>query len=71
MKNNARLDNRHVVPYNMKQLKKFQAHINVEWCNKAYVIKYLYKYVTKGPDNSKTLFQSVRQKGDDEVDEIE
>ncbi|KAM3257173.1 hypothetical protein ACQJBY_049478 [Aegilops geniculata] len=71
MKNNIRLDNRHVVPYNMKQLKRFQAHINVEWCNKAYVIKYLYKYITKGPDNSKTLFQSVRQKGDDEVDEIE
>ena len=50
MKNKVRLDNRHVVPYNMAMLKKYQAHLNVEWCNKTHVIKYLYKYVTKGPD---------------------
>jgi len=30
MKNNVKLDNRHVVPYNMLILKKWQAHINVE-----------------------------------------
>ena len=41
MKNNVRLDNRHVVPYNMLILKKWQTHINVEWCNKTYAIKYL------------------------------
>lgn len=70
MKNNVRLDNRHVVPYNMAILKKWQAHINVEWCNKTYVIKYLYKYVTKGPDRSKTLFENIRRDGDEEVDEI-
>jgi len=70
MKNNVRLDNRHVVPYNMLILKKWQAHINVEWCNKTYVIKYLYKYVTKGPDKLNTLFENIRRDGDQDVDEI-
>ena len=34
------------------------------------MIKYLYKYVTKGPDFSKTLFERIKQKGGDEIDEI-
>ncbi|KAM0874511.1 hypothetical protein ACQ4PT_037356 [Festuca glaucescens] len=74
MKNKVRLDNRHVVPYNMTLLKIFQAHLNVEWCNKTHVIKYLYKYVTKGPDFSKTLFERIKNTGDpedDDIDEIE
>ena len=33
-KGGIRLDNRWVAPYNPYLLKKFQAHINVEWCNK-------------------------------------
>lgn len=70
MKNNVRLDNRHVVPYNIYLLKKFQAHLNVEWCNQTHVIKYLYKYITKGPDFSKTLFERIKQ-GGEEIDEIE
>ncbi|KAJ1280345.1 hypothetical protein BS78_04G224900 [Paspalum vaginatum] len=52
-----------VVPYNM-YLKKFQAHINVEWCNKGIFIKYLFKYVTKGPDCAKVYIERVR-KGED------
>lgn len=74
MKNKVRLDNRYVVPYNMALLKKYQAHLNVEWCNKTHVIKYLYKYVTKGPDFSKTLFERIKNGGgpdDDGIDEIE
>lgn len=72
MKNKTRLDNRHVVPYNMALLKKYQGHLNVEWCNKTHVIKYLFKYVTKGHDFSETLFDRIGNSDDDEgVDEIE
>ncbi|KAJ1266692.1 hypothetical protein BS78_08G171500 [Paspalum vaginatum] len=59
-KGGVKLDNRWVVPYNMGLLKKFQAHINVEWCNKGIFIKYLFKYVTKGPDCAKVYIQRIK-----------
>jgi hypothetical protein len=55
----VRLDNRSVVPYNMHLLKKYNAHINVEWCNKSNMIKYRFKYVTKGIDRAKVYFEST------------
>ena len=56
-KNNVQLDNRWVVPHNLDVLKKYQAHINVEACNKTYLIKYLFKYVNKGFDCAKVSFK--------------
>ncbi|KAM0844699.1 hypothetical protein ACQ4PT_056882 [Festuca glaucescens] len=62
-KNGKWLNNQWVVPYNLAMLKKYQGHMNVEWCNKAIVMKYLFKYVTKGPDFSKVYLQRIRGKG--------
>ncbi|XP_073219613.1 uncharacterized protein [Cicer arietinum] len=52
LKKGISLDNRFVVPYNPHLLMKYQAHVNVEYYNKGNSIKYLFKYVNKGPDRA-------------------
>ncbi|GJU45743.1 DNA helicase [Tanacetum coccineum] len=50
MKGESRLDNCNVVPYNRILCLAFRAHINVEYCGWSMLIKYLFKYISKGPD---------------------
>jgi hypothetical protein len=57
---NHNLDNSWVVSYNIKLLKKYQAHINVEYVNKSKLLKYLCKYVIKGRDQASIMFQCIR-----------
>ncbi|XP_074298622.1 uncharacterized protein LOC141629539 [Silene latifolia] len=58
------MDNRSIVPYNPGLLLMFDAHINVEWCNTARAVKYLFKYIAKGPDKATLVIK------DDAADEI-
>ena len=44
---NHNLDNKWVVPHNLFLLKKYQAHINVEFVNKSKLLKYLCNVQTK------------------------
>ncbi|GJW73349.1 DNA helicase, partial [Tanacetum coccineum] len=50
VKQHVELDNRYVVPYNRELLTTFYAHINVEYCGWIMLIKYLFKYISKGTD---------------------
>jgi hypothetical protein len=49
---NAKLDNRLVIPFNPYLLMLYNCHINVEICSSIKAVKYLYKYIYKGPDGA-------------------
>jgi hypothetical protein len=68
-KGKVEVDNRYVVPYNRDLLVKFDANINLEWCNMSRSVKYLFKYIHKGLDYVCGL---LKEKGlnDDQVGEI-
>jgi hypothetical protein len=59
VKNGFVFDNSRVVPYNPWLSEKYQCHINVEVCTTVKAVKYLYKYVYKGPDRAQVRLVRV------------
>nr|KAJ0215911.1 hypothetical protein LSAT_V11C300113940 [Lactuca sativa] len=62
----------HFVEKSGVQLDNRNAHINVEWCNQGSSIKYLFKYINKGPDRATVAMEPSNNDSDnnDVVDEI-
>lgn len=58
-KNGILLDNSYVVPYNRALFLHFHAHINIEYCGWNMLIKYLFKYISKGADRIKFAIKKI------------
>jgi len=50
-------DNQRIISYNFHLATKYHAHINMEICLSISTIKYLYKYVYKGPNRAITVVE--------------
>ncbi|KAI5404740.1 hypothetical protein KIW84_051774 [Lathyrus oleraceus] len=67
-KNGIKFHSVHVVPLNPSLLMKYEAHVNMEWCNQSTSIKYLLKYINKGSDRISTVIIPIKSAGDENVD---
>jgi hypothetical protein len=67
---NAKLDNWWVVPYNPSLLMIYNCHINAEICSSIKAVKYLYKYIYKGPDEASYAVDQSENR-DKVIDEIQ
>ena len=65
--NTMAINNSWIVPYNPFLLKKYHMHINVEMCNTAMAAKYLFKYITKGPDRAMARVQGDNAEENNEI----
>ena len=64
----ANIDNSFVVPYNPLLLKLWGGHVNFEIASQERCIKYLFKYVYKGPDLARiTILQEGEEREEDEI----
>ena len=61
-RNEDNFTNQHVVPHNRELLVLFQCHINVEVCASIKFVKYIHKYIYKGPNHA-----TLETQGHDEV----
>ncbi|CAI9303567.1 unnamed protein product [Lactuca saligna] len=59
LQSGVRTDNGFVVPYNKRLCSRFDAHINVEYCGWNMMIKYLFKYISKGVDRVRFTLQTL------------
>ncbi|PIO58097.1 hypothetical protein TELCIR_20472, partial [Teladorsagia circumcincta] len=56
-----------VVPTNPYLILKYNCHINMEICGMISAVKYLYKYIYKGPDRANINIESVVSMSDDYI----
>jgi hypothetical protein len=67
---NSKLDNTWVVSFNPSLLMLYSCHINVEICSSIKAVKYLYKYIYKGPDGASYLVDKYDNGDKVVIDEI-
>lgn len=58
----VKMDNAYVVPYNRELCMVFYAYINVEYCGWTMLIKFMFKYISKGTE--RIVARITRQIGD-------